>query len=354
MSLGLRRRLIRLLMGTGPQFAGDRDFAALAYRHILRREPSAAELEHTTQLVAARGPASVMQMLFESGEHQFRNRVAAAAEFDAGHYYSPVVDPEGLQATGFQVDRKLPGSALAGLALDDAAMLAFWDAQTPAMRAADIPARQTEGRRYWAENDVYSWGDALVLAGMLAAHRPARIIEIGSGFSSACMLDVADRTGLPTAFTFVEPYADRLKSLLGAADQRRCTLHETPVQATSPELYAALEAGDLLFIDSTHVSKTGSDVNFELFEILPRLKPGVIIHFHDIFWPFEYPDEWIFKSRRSWNELYILRAFLMDNPRFEIMFFNDYFGRRHADHARATVPRFMDNPGGGLWLRKRA
>lgn len=351
---GLRRRLVRLLMGATTSHEAERDFAATAYRRVLRREPTAEELDYAAGATRHLGAARLLETLFESGEYQFRNRVAMTSEFDAGHFYSPVVDPEALAASGFAVDRSLPEERLAGLSIDPDRMLAFWDAHLPAMHGANFPAQERPPRRYFADNDIYSWGDALVLAAMFDAHRPRRVIEIGSGFSSACMLDLADAMGLPTAFTFVEPYADRLKGLLTAADAGRCTLHETPVQATDPQLYAELDAGDILFIDSTHVSKAGSDVNFELFEILPRLKPGVIVHFHDIFYPFEYPDAWIFQSRRSWNEIYILRAFLMFNPAFEVLFFNDYFGRRHADHARATLPRFMDNPGGGLWLRKTA
>jgi predicted O-methyltransferase YrrM len=339
-------------MGASADGADERAFAATAFRRVLRREPSTEEIDYAAGATRHLGPARVLENLFESGEYQFRNRVAVRSEFDAGHFYSPVIDPEALAASGFSVDRNLPETALLGLNIDPDRMLAFWDAHLPAMQSAEFPAHETPSRRYFAVNDLYSWGDALVLAAMFDAHRPRRVIEIGSGFSSACMLDLADAMGLETAFTFVEPYADRLKGLLSRADGARCTLLETPVQATGPELFGALEAGDILFIDSTHVSKAGSDVNFELFEILPRLKPGVIVHFHDIFYPFEYPDPWIFQARRSWNEIYILRAFLMFNPAFEVLFFNDYFGRRHAEHARRTLPRFLENAGGGLWLRK--
>lgn len=352
--MGVRRRLMQLILGAGPQSEPDRAFAHSAFRHLLRREPTDAEVAYFAGVARGLGHAKALDLMVGSGEFQFRNRVAMLAEFDAGHYYSPVVDPEALAASGFTVDRDLPEAALAGLTIEPDRMLAFWEAQLPAMREAGFPAHRSPGRRYYAVNDVYSWGDAFVLAAMIAAHRPARILEIGSGFSSACMLDLVDAMALPTEFTFIEPYADRLKSLLSTADRRRCTLHEVPVQATSSDLYGALGAGDILFIDSTHVSKAGSDVNFELFEILPRLAPGVIVHFHDVFYPFEYPDDWIFNQRRSWNELYILRAFLMFNPQFEILFFNDYFGRKHAAHARATLPQFLENPGGGLWLRKTA
>lgn len=354
--MGVRRLIVRLLGGAPPAPETERShaFALSAFRNVLEREPTPVEIEHWARTAGELGPGKVLDLLFASDEFAHRNRVARRSEFFAGHFYSPVVDPEALAASGFQVDRSVRPSALPGLTIDADRMLRFWDEQLPAIRAADFSAQETPGRRYFAENGLYSWGDAYILAAMLAAHRPRRIVEIGSGFSSACMLDLVDATGLSTAFTFVEPYADRLKGLLTEADRRRCTLLEVPVQATEPDLYEALGPGDILFIDSTHVSKAGSDVNFELFEILPRLKPGVVVHVHDVFYPFEYPEDWLFNQRRSWNEAYLLRAFLTFNSAFEVLFFNDYFGRHHADHVRATLPRFLDNPGGGLWLRKTA
>ena len=86
--------------------------------------------------------------------------------------------------------------------------------------------------------------------------------------------------------------------------------------------FEKLEPNDLLFIDSSHISKIGSDLNYLLFEVLPSLKPGVIIHFHDILYPFEYPYEWIEKGI-YWNEAYLLKAFLMHNKNYEILLFND-------------------------------
>ena len=119
------------------------------------------------------------------------------------------------------------------------------------------------------------------------------------------------------------------------------------------ELFESLQAGSLLFLDTTHVSKTGSDVNHEIFQILPRLKAGVIIHFHDVFHQFEYPPSWILKENRSWNELYMLRAFLMYNSKFEIMFFNQLIARRHPEMLLAASEKAARNAGGGLWLKVR-
>jgi hypothetical protein len=118
------------------------------------------------------------------------------------------------------------------------------------------------------------------------------------------------------------------------------------------ELFEQLQPGDFLFIDSTHILRTGSDVCFELFEILPRLASGVIVHFHDVFWPFEYPAEWIVDENRSWNELYALRAFLTDNGKWKILFFNNYFAKLERSLVEKTFPTFLRNPGGALWLQR--
>jgi hypothetical protein len=113
--------------------------------------------------------------------------------------------------------------------------------------------------------------------------------------------------------------------------------------------FSKLAAGDMLFIDSSHVAKTGSDVNFLVFEVLPILQPGVIVHVHDILWPFEYPQEWVVKLRWSWNEAYLLRAFLQFNTAFEIMLFNSYVGERRRSFLEKRMPLAL-SIGGLVWL----
>jgi len=166
------------------------------------------------------------------------------------------------------------------------------------------------------------------------------------------MLDCADEFGLDTKFTFIDPYPERLRTLLRQDDYRRVTIIETPVQETDQNLYAALGRGDILFIDSTHVLKTGSDVHYELFRILPGLQRGVVIHFHDIQYPFEYPDQWIFGTNYSWNEIYALRAFLMYNSEFRIRFWGSCMAQRRPQLIREVFPLFLKNPGGSLWIEK--
>lgn len=138
---------------------------------------------------------------------------------------------------------------------------------------------------------------------MLRYPQPNKVIEVGSGYSSALVLDVntkyfANKLDL----TFAEPFPKLLEELVNDNDARKINAIESPIQDVPVDLFAKLDRNDILFIDSTHIVKTHSDVVFEINEILPVLKPGVIIHFHDIFYPFEYPSHWIYRENRSWNE----------------------------------------------------
>lgn len=113
-----------------------------------------------------------------------------------------------------------------------------------------------------------------------------------------------------------------------------------------------MEANDILFIDSTHVSKVNSDVNRLFFEILPRLKSGVYIHLHDIFYPFTYPNQWL-QEKRSWNEAYILHAFLQFNTNFKIIFFNTCLNYLYPDDFAKILPLSQNNTGGSIWIQKQ-
>jgi hypothetical protein len=120
-----------------------------------------------------------------------------------------------------------------------------------------------------------------------------------------------------------------------------------PVQEVPREVFTSLVAGDVLFIDSSHVAKIGSDVVYLLTDVLPRLAPGVLIHLHDIFWPFTYPYKWVAEGR-AWNEAYLVQVMLQHSVRYEILLYNHYLGVRHAD---ALDPACRTNPGASLWLR---
>jgi hypothetical protein len=185
---------------------------------------------------------------------------------------------------------------------------------------------------------------------MINAVRPKRIIEVGSGFSTACMLDTADELSLALEITCIEPDPVRLKGLLRSSD--RVELLECPVQDVDISLFSKLEADDILFIDSTHVLKTGSDVHYELFDILPTLVRGVVVHFHDCMYPFEYHRDWVFKQNYSWNEVYAVRAFLMYNETFVPFYWHSLLARRDPELVRRVFPSAPADPGNSLWVRK--
>jgi hypothetical protein len=157
--------------------------------------------------------------------------------------------------------------------------------------------------------------------------------------------------GNTVACTFIEPYPDVLLSLVSGEDRERVEVIATRLQDVSLERFAALEENDILFVDSTHVSKIGSDVNHIFFEIMPLLRPGVYVHFHDIFYPFEYLRDWIYEGR-AWNEAYLLRAFLTLNTSFEIVLFNTFLERFHRERFARQMPLCLRNEGGSIWIRK--
>ena len=267
-----------------------------------------------------------------------------------GHFYSPIVDLNELQsdrARVFDRDRDIPD-----IDLNEDRQLKL--VQQFQKFYGDIPFEETEGgaNLYYYDNRWYRHGDAIVLACMLRYARPKRLIEFGSGFSSCVTLDI-NRLFLDGAVecTFIDPNPERLQLLL-SKHNASVNIVKSRAQDLDVSALSTLETNDILFIDSTHVAKAGSDVNFHLFEVLPRLAPGVLVHFHDVFYPFEYPESWFFDRNRSWNENYILRAFLAGNKQYEIVFFNHFMALRHLEETANAMPLFRKDPGGALWIRK--
>jgi predicted O-methyltransferase YrrM len=287
---------------------------------------------------------------FKASE-EYETHLRLRGPFPPGHYSSPIVDP--AQAKRYsRFDRNIDAGETAGIRIAPQEMVKTWELLRRFIISTDFPYERDPRCRYYLNNDMFGIGDAAVLRAMIFAVKPRQIIEIGSGFSSACLLDALDELGRgETMVTFIEPYPERLFSLLRPSDRQRCRIIERPIQEVQLELFDEAGPDDMVIIDSSHILKTGSDVNFELFEVMPRLKNGVLIHFHDVFYSFEYPEAWIAEAR-SWNEIYALRAFLMYNQQFEILYFNSFFGSKYAELIEQTYPRMLENPGGSLWLKK--
>ncbi len=327
----------------------EHDRVHALFEGMLRRPPNSQELQHWTgRLRRDDDFFRVFVALQGHPEYQARNRVKTA--WPLGHFYSPVVDPATVGDYVAKGNQALPAD-IAGITLDVDAMALFWTSHQAFIAATPFTKEPCATLRYYWRDSPYPIGDAVTYRAVINALRPRRIIEVGSGFSSACALDALDEIGWDAAMTCIEPFPDALRRRLRPADAPRVTIIESAVQDVPPERFAELEDGDILFIDSTHVLKTGSDVHYEFFSVLPRLKPGVVVHFHDIRWPFEYPHQFIFDRNFSWNEAYGLRALLMFSTRFSVLFYNSLFAALHGPLARRTFADFMINPGSSIWLR---
>lgn len=269
---------------------------------------------------------------------------------EPGHFYSPHPDLEELrkqESSIFSYDKEI-----LDINFRESEQLKILQALASLQPHITFPKKKSPGFRYYFDNPAYSYGDASVLHGMLRLIKPQRLIEVGCGYSSAMALDTNELCFQNSIkMTFIEPNPQLLYDLAKPEDKDRVTIIPSRLQDLSPEVFSQLENNDVLFIDSTHVSKVNSDVNFIFFEILPRLNAGAYIHFHDVFYPFEYPREFVYEGR-AWQELYILRAFLQDNSRYEIVYFQDFLFRKHYQYFEKHLPLFLKNSGAQIWLRK--
>jgi predicted O-methyltransferase YrrM len=274
--------------------------------------------------------------------------------FPPGHYHSPIVDPSQVNQYVAKA-RAVSLENLKGITISKQALTDRWAAMTPAIATTKFAQNKTAQHRYFECGSPYPYADAMTLRAMVISERPRRIIEIGSGFSTACMLDTLDEFNLSDCrITCIEPYPERLLGLIREEDHSRLDIIRSGVQSVDVSIFEELGKSDILFIDSTHVLKTGSDVHFEIFEVLPIIEPGVLIHFHDCPYPFEYPNEWIFEKNYSWNEAYALRAFLMYNSQFSVLFWNSLFRRIFPDLWIASTPQAVGkNPGTSIWLKRQ-
>lgn len=274
-----------------------------------------------------------------------------ATFYPPGHFYSPLLDIDSLPA-GSQY---LPFDGVdwwEHIDLRPAEQRAYFADLLTNYPFLAFPQTPDNGSfRYFWGNNWFCFADAFTLSGMVRKERPQRIIEVGSGFSSAVMLDTLHHTQHEAELVFIEPNPDRLNALLTSADRTRTKTLVRQVQEIPLEQFDVLDQQDMLVIDSSHVAKVGSDVTFLLLRVLPRLKPGVLVHFHDIQYPHSYPASWI-REGRAWNESLFLRAFLLGNTQFQIVAFNSYAGYTFPDLFQEQLPQFLADTGGSIWIRK--
>ena len=227
----------------------------------------------------------------------------------------------------------------------------FLENALPFYSEAPFPELQTAGINYYYKNIYFVSPDAISLYLILRTFKPKRVIEVGCGFSSAVIIDTNQRfMNNEIECTFIDPFPDRLQWFLKESTAKS-TIIEKKVQDVDWEDFSKLDAGDLLLIDSSHVSKLGSDVNYLFFNIIPRLKKGVVVHVHDVMYPFEYPIAWV-NEKRFWNEAYLLHSFLTNNESFKLVLFNSFMTIHHNVWLKKNMPRLGNAEGGSIYMVK--
>lgn len=282
--------------------------------------------------------------------------------FSTGHYYSviPLIDDVKL------INDKIFSRKddLCGIDFDINRQIVFLEKFRTLFN--EEPFVLSKQLRFDIENDSFSFDDAPILHYFLREVKPKKIIEIGSGNSSALMLDTNDLYLNKTIkdFTFIDIDLAMLKRNLLPNEETNYVLIEKPIQQVDINIFKKLTKDDFLFVDTSHVSKIGSDLHTILFKIVPILNSGVYIHFHDIRYPFEYTEDLV-KNNVFWTEAYLLRAFLMYNKSFEICFWlNSIVNQNNTNIDLDFLPlsewdrRFNGNnkdlrgAGGSIYLRK--
>jgi hypothetical protein len=273
------------------------------------------------------------------------------------HFYQPIPDTRTLPKTLWDKP-----SQLVGIDMNESMQLDLLQKHFPRFRSEyeQFPTEPTGNLHHFhLDNDLFGGLDALVAYCMVRHFQPRLIIEIGGGFSTLLLTEAAAKNNT-SALICIEPFPQKFLKQ-GFPGLHR--LIEKKVEDIDLEFFSELRSGDILFIDSSHTVKIGGDVNYLFLEVLPRLEPGVIVHIHDIFLPFEYRRDWVLDEFRFWTEQYLLQAFLTFNSEFEVLMANSYLAHGYLEDLKAafpsleklrtTVPNSVRWGGGSFWMRRK-
>lgn len=272
------------------------------------------------------------------------------------HFYQPIPDTRALDDSLWARE-----SELRGIEMNEAEQLQLLDVLAARYRPEyEALPRTANGRldQFYLENGLFGPVDAEVLYSFVRNFRPRRVTEVGSGFSThltaQALLKNASTSGSQEAeLTAIEPFPD---PELRAGFPGLSRLIPSPVQQVPLSEFERLAENDILFLDSSHVLRIGSDVQYEFLEILPRLRPGVLVHIHDIFVPREYPKSWVLERQRFWNEQYLLQAWLSFNNAFEVIWAASLLHLRHSDRLQKAFPSYDPRRHwpGSFWIRRKS
>lgn len=249
------------------------------------------------------------------------------------HYYEPL--PDFSTITVDQINQRRTFSAIDFR----------WDQQLALLNDLAAYHDELSDLDFDFDNVFFSGLDAAIYYALIRHLQPQRIIEIGGGYSTLIASKALSANG-KGKLTCIEPYPERLNGT-----EPNVELIQKRVEEMDVDFFGSLAANDILFIDSSHTVKFRSDVCFEFLEVLPRLAPGVWVHVHDIFFPHDYPADWLINRRLALNEQYLLEAFLSFNKAFAPQLANYWLGLDHNNDTR-RLWRTTDNPASSFWMKR--
>ena len=255
------------------------------------------------------------------------------------HFYSPIPDTRTLKA-----DLWSKPSELVGIHINEAEQLELLSlfASNFGDEYELFPNNSSSSiHNYYTNNDFFGSVDGEILYCMIRHFKPKRIIEIGSGYSTivaalAIMRNKQEDDGDDCKLVTIDPYPSNvLDGVPGLSEVIARQVQDIPLSE-----FHKLENNDILFIDSSHVLKIGSDVFYEYLDIIPRLNKGVIVHSHDIFLPSEYHKKWILDDHMFWNEQYLLQSFLAFNDTFKVLWAASDMHLKHCNELTAAFKSY--------------
>ena len=262
------------------------------------------------------------------------------------HYYEPFTTAADLRLPLSQ-ERLLPG-----IKWNDAEQVAYLSTLTYADELANIDGPRTDPLEFHLSNDSFGSGDAEFLYQLIRDKKPKRVFEIGSGHStlmarSAISRNSREMPGYSCTHICIEPYeAPWLERAVTQVLRKR-------VEDVDRALFDELEENDVLFVDSSHIIRPQGDVVTEYLQILPALRPGVIVHVHDIFSPRDYPAEWVLDRFWLWNEQYLLEALLSNTDCWEVVAALNRLKHSHFQELQRVCPYLTpDREPGSIYIRK--
>jgi len=254
------------------------------------------------------------------------------------HYYEPLPDFRSITAEQITRRREFP-------AIDFK-----WNDQLALLNELTTYHEELSTLEFNFNNGFFNGFDAAVYYSLIRHLKPQRIVAIGGGYSTRLANKALTSNG-SGKITCIEPYPERLN---GAGPN--VELIQKRVEDIDADFFSCLEPDDILFIDSSHTVKFRSDVCYEFLELLPKLAPGVWVHVHDIFFPHDYPAEWLIERRLALNEQYLLEAFLSCNEKFQVTLANYWLCLDHAHEAARLWPKALTANYGAssLWMKRIA